>query len=332
MSTYRDVQAAFVEELRSIMEFGEHVEVRGQSTRELRARLIEIIDIRARYVVVPHRHNNVFASIAESMWVISGRNDLRYLGAYLKRAHEFSDDGITWRAGYGPRLRDWNGIDQLAEVVAILRADPSSRRAVASIFDPDRDFVSSKDIPCNNWLHFLIRDGRLDLHVAARSTDVWWGFSGINAFEWTLLLEMMAHWLDQEPGRLIFFSSSMHLYQQHFESAAQLLQQMGHAGEGRSHASTAPLAFNTPWESFPAELDEWMRIETGIRSGESLEALNCALTDPLLTAYARMIDLFWAFKRGADDADLERRLSGIGDSRLMIAAAEHLGRPYRLRH
>lgn len=143
---------------------------------------------------------------------------------------------------------------------------------------------------------------------------------------------MMAHWLDQEPGRLIFFSSSMHLYQQHFESAAQLLQQMGHAGEGRSHASTAPLAFNTPWESFPAELDEWMRIETGIRSGESLEALNCALTDPLLTAYARMIDLFWAFKRGADDADLERRLSGIGDSRLMIAAAEHLGRPYRLRH
>lgn len=332
MSIYRDVQAAFVEELRSIMEFGDHVEVRGQSTRELRARLIEIRDIRARCVVVPHRHNNVFASIAESMWVISGRNDLGYLGAYLKRAHEFSDDRITWRAGYGPRLRDWNGIDQLAEVVAILRADPSSRRAVVSIFDPDRDFVSSKDIPCNNWLHFLIRDGRLDLHVAARSTDVWWGFSGINAFEWTLLLEMMAHWLDQEPGHLMFFSSSMHLYQRHFEPATRLLQQMGDTGEAHGQDGTAPLAFKTSWHDFPAELDEWMRIETGIRSGDSLEALNSVLTDPLLTAYARMIDLFWAFKRGADDADLEGRLGGIGDSRLMMAAAEHLGRPDRLRH
>ncbi|MBT2483091.1 MULTISPECIES: thymidylate synthase [unclassified Microbacterium] len=332
MSTYRDVQAAFVEELRSIMEFGEHIEVRGQSTRELRARLIEIKDIRARYVVVPHRHNNVFASIAESMWVISGRNDLGYLGAYLKRAHEFSDDGTTWRAGYGPRLRDWNGIDQLAEVVAILRADPSSRRAVVSIFDPDRDFVSSNDIPCNNWLHFLIRDGRLDLHIAARSTDIWWGFSGINAFEWTLLLEMMAHWLDQEPGRLVFFSSSIHLYQRHFEPATQMLQHVSDTGEAHGQDDTAPLTFSTSWDDFPAELEEWMRVETAVRSGDSLDALNYVLTDPLLTGYARMIDVFWAFKRGADDTDLERRLCGIGDSRLMIAAAEYLGRPERLSH
>ena len=283
-------------------------------------------------MVVPHRHNNVFASIAESMWVIAGRNDLGYLGAYLKRAHEFSDDGATWRAGYGPRLRDWNGIDQLAEIVAILRTDPSSRRAVASIFDPDRDFVDSKDIPCNNWLHFLIRNGRLDLHVAARSTDIWWGFSGINAFEWTLLLEMVAYWLDQKPGHLVFFSSSMHLYQRHFEPATQLLQKLGDTREANSQAGMTSLAFGTSWDSFPAELDEWMRIETSIRSGSSLETLDCALTDPLLAAYARMVDLFWAFQRGADDSDLERRLDGIGDSRLTLAAAEHLDRPYRLKH
>lgn len=329
MVAYPDVQTAFVEELRRIVESGEDIEVRGDTTRELRARLIEIADIRARYVVVPYRHNNVFASIAESMWVIGGRNDLEYLSRYLKRAHEFSDDGTTWRAGYGPRLRDWNGIDQLSEVLKILRTDPSSRRAVAAIYDPDRDFVSSKDIPCNNWLHFLIRNGRVDLHVTARSTDVWWGFSGINAFEWTLLLEMMAYWLDHEPGHLIFFSSSMHLYQRHFEKASLLLEGASDPSEAYSEAPL--LRFGTPWEQFPTELAEWMRVEARLRSGDDLEDVNCALTDPLLSAYARMIDLFWAFKRGAVNTDVERRLNSIGDSRLMTAAAEHLGRPHRER-
>lgn len=330
MVAYPDVQTAFVEELRCIVEHGEDIKVRGETTRELRARLVEIEDTRARYVVMAHRHNNVFASIAESMWVIAGRNDLAYLSAYLTRAQEYSDDGTTWRAAYGPRLRNWNGVDQVAEVLSILRADPSSRRAVMSIYDPGRDFVSSRDIPCNNWLHFLIRDERLDLHVAARSTDVWWGFSGINAFEWTLLLEMMAYWLAKKPGHLVFFTSSMHLYQRHFEKALGLLKEPIEAPEARLGAPIA--AFSTRWEGFPAELDEWMRVEARLRSGDDLQDVQCALTDPLLITYARMINLFWASKRGADDGHLEQLLKNIGDSRLTVAAAEYLGRPHRQRH
>jgi thymidylate synthase len=322
---YSDVQTAFVEELRCIVESGEDIKVRGETTRELRARIIEIEDTRARYVVVPHRRNNVFASIAESMWVIADRNDLAYLSAYLIRAHEFSDDGTTWRGAYGPRLRDWNGVDQVAEVLSILRADPSSRRAVMSIYDPGRDFVSSRDIPCNNWLHFLVRDGRLDLHVAARSTDVWWGFSGINAFEWTLLLEMMAYWLGQELGHLIFFSSSMHLYQRHLEKASWVLKESSEPPEAHGRVQIA--MFSTPWEQFPAELNEWMRVEERLRSGDDLHDIECALTDPLLSAYARMINLFWASRRGADEDYIEQHLKNIGDCRLTVAAAEYLGRP-----
>lgn len=268
MTVYRDVQTAFIEELRCVLESGENVEVRGNSTRELRARLIEISDIRSRQVIATNRHNNIFASIAESMWVICGRNDMEYLGAYLKRASEFSDDGTTWRAGYGPRIRNWNGIDQLSEVVRILRADPLSRRAVISIYDPDRDFVESLDVPCNNWLHFLLRDGKLHLHVAARSTDIWWGFSGINAFEWTLLLEMMSRWLDYEPGRLVFFSSSMHLYERHFDRAESVVNANHETVDRRPGGVRA--FFDTEWKESAGELQEWMRLENRLRSGERL--------------------------------------------------------------
>ena len=316
MSAYRDVQSAFLGELRGVVEDGTDIRVRGSLTREVRARLVEIEHIRERYVVVPNRHNNVFASIAESMWVIAGRNDLGYLGAYLSRASEYSDDGRTWRAGYGPRLRNWNGVDQLAEVVSILRADLSSRRAVATIYDPDRDFTESKDIPCNNWLHFLARDGRVDLHVAARSTDIWWGFSGINAFEWTLLLEIVACWLGQEPGRLVFFTSSMHLYELHFDKAKQLLEQG--TAQPDHHANAPRPAFTTPWEMFSTEMAEWMRVEEAMRSGLELAETDCTLTDPLLTAYAQMIDLFWTFKREEEVAKIDQRLAAIPPTHLRV--------------
>lgn len=329
MTAYRDVEQAFFAELHAVVDSGDAVEVRGERTRELRARLIEVSDIRSRYVVLPHRNNNVFASIAESMWVLAGRNDLSFLSAYLERAVDFSDDGLTWRAGYGPRLRNWNGVDQLAEIVKILRKDPLSRRAVASIYDPGRDFVESRDIPCNNWLHFIMRDGRLDLHVAARSTDIWWGFSGINAFEWTLLLEVMSRWLQRMPGRLVFFSSSLHLYERHFDRASRLLaSQPSHAA---SRATEQP-QFDTDWEDAPAAWAEWMRLEAGIRSGQDLSALDCNLTDPLLLAYIRMIDLYWSAQSGVESVALDEKLAVLGDGRLATAAREYLQRPQQLQH
>lgn len=327
MAVYRDVEQAFLAELHAVVDSGDPVEVRGERTRELRARLIEVSDIRSRHVVLPHRNNNVFASIAESMWVLAGRNDLSFLSAYLERAVDFSDDGLTWRAGYGPRLRSWNGVDQLAEIVKILRKDPLSRRAVASIYDPDRDFVESRDIPCNNWLHFIMRDGHLDLHVAARSTDVWWGFSGINAFEWTLLLEVMSRWLRYMPGRLVFFSSSLHLYERHFDRASRLLASQ--PSPAASDATEKP-KFDTDWEDTPAAWAEWMRLEAGIRSGQDLSALDCNLTDPLLLAYIRMIDLYWSAQSGAEPSVLDDKLVELGDSRLAAAAREYLERTQRL--
>lgn len=330
MTVYIDVQTAFVEELRCVLESGVNVEVRGDSTRELLARLVEISDIRSRQVILTNRHNNIFASIAETMWVICGRDDLEYLGAYLKRASDFSDDGTTWRAGYGPRIRNWNGIDQLSEVMRILRADPLSRRAVIGIYDPDRDFVESRDVPCNNWLHFLIRDEKLHLHVAARSTDIWWGFSGINAFEWTVLLEMMSRWLGYEPGHLVFFTSSMHLYARYLDRAERVVNS-NREKKGRDPGGVRAF-FDTDWENSSEELREWMRLENELRSGERLIDLDPALTDPLLLAFIRMIEIFWSAQNGVGHHVLSQLVQGIGDQDLEAAAVEFLGRPRREAH
>src|SRR4029078_12597498 len=118
---------------------------------------------------------------------LNGRNDLDFIRYFLPRAVDFSDDGVTWRAGYGPRLRDYGpGIDQIEFVVNELRANPNSRRAVLSLLDPGEDStfpIKTNDFPCTQSLSFMERDGKLDLTVFIRSNDLIWGWSHINLFE-----------------------------------------------------------------------------------------------------------------------------------------------------
>src|SRR6218665_2757480 len=61
----------------------------------------------------------------------------------------------------GPGSVTGGGMDQLDEIRRLLNADLESRRAVAVLFDPAKGFTETLDVPCNNWLHFLVRHGRL---------------------------------------------------------------------------------------------------------------------------------------------------------------------------
>src|SRR5690348_6824007 len=110
---YRNMTYALVGGLRDVLTEGKHLSVRGSHTRELRNRLTVLERPQERCLVTPRRRNNIFATIAETMWVLAGRNDLAFLTRYLPRAQDFSDDGQIWRAAYGPRLRNWHGVDQL---------------------------------------------------------------------------------------------------------------------------------------------------------------------------------------------------------------------------
>jgi thymidylate synthase len=325
MSAFRNVNGAFVGMLDRVLTEGVKTESRVGPTIELISQTIVIEQPLERFVFAPGRNGNPFAAIAESLWVLAGRSDLAYLTPYLKRAPDFSDDGgRTWRAGYGPRLRSWHGTDQLAAVRNLLHDSPTSRRAVASLFDPSEDFQVSNDVPCNNWLHFLARDGHLDLNVAARSTDIWWGFSGINAFEWSVALEMMARWLGLQPGVLTFFTSSLHLYERHYDQARTVLSR---AESDSPYVGQSRMRYDTAWEDASGALAQWMDLEESLRTGTDLDALALPFGDPLLMGYLRAIDVFWSFKRRAAPAKLEQRLDLLGDSDVGAVAREFINRP-----
>ncbi|WP_461190429.1 thymidylate synthase [Arthrobacter sp. Z4-13] len=317
---FRNAGEAFVSKLGEIAATGECVTVRGHLTRELRNQTITLQEPLERCIAVPGRRNNTFAAIAETMWVVAGRDDLSYLSAYLPRARDFSDDGTTWRAAYGPRLRSWHGIDQLEHVRKLLGASPESRRAVMSIFDPATDFSDSKDVPCTNWLHFRLRDNKLDLNVVVRSNDLIWGFSGINTFEWSVLQEMMAHWVGASVGEATYFVSSLHLYQRHFGRAGQILSQ-AHRSSPYRDVSTVQ-RFNTPFDELSTRLSEWFALEARMRTGTINVADITKFQDPLLRDFLAMLNAYWTFRRGAQ-VEARALLDSVQDPALAFAGRDY---------
>lgn len=306
------------------------VQSRAGETREDTMVTICLNQPQHREILSSTRKASVTAQIAETMWVLSGRADVAWLSHYLPRAADFSDDGRVWRAGYGPRLRHWQaeqahdgaGTDQLAEVVRLLRADPTTRRAVMFIFDPGADYGDSKDIPCNNWLHFLARDGVLDLHVATRSNDLIWGWSGINAFEWSVLLEVVAGLTGLRVGQLYFSISSLHIYARHYKRAAAIV---GDSTRVPPH-TPSPRFLMGPGasvEGLDALIEQWFVMEEGIRLGKSWPSDKDidSFPEPMMRSWLRVIRWWWTGR--------EEHLRPLAGTRLRIAALNGLQPPQR---
>lgn len=323
MTRYRNAEHAFIGELRRLDRDGNPVEVRGHLTREVVGRAFTILDPVERCVTTPGRLNSIAATVAETMWVLAGRNDLEFLTHYLPRAADFSDDGTTWRAGYGPRLRNWSGVDQLAAVRELLLADPRSRRAVMNLFDPAVDFAPSRDVPCNNWLHFLRRDDVLDMSIAVRSNDIIWGFSGINTFEWSVIHELLARWTGSRVGPQNWFVSSMHVYERHFTRARATVEQW--SGVSCYERGYSPIRYEGSWSDLPEHLERWFALEDAIRTGEPSAAAVAAFPEPLFRAFLQVVSAHWRVVRAASDV-VDSKLNALEGTDLGFAVAEYVQR------
>lgn len=323
---YRNVSFATAESFDAVLRQGSAVTVRGEKTLELRNRVTTIERPCERCVFLPGRNADIFHQIAETLWVIGGRNDLPWLTRYLTKAPDFSDDGgKTWRGAYGPRLRRWqNRIDQLDEWRRLLVADPMSRRVVGVIFDPQLDFVDSRDIPCNNWISWLIRDNKLHLNIAIRSNDAMWGFSGINAFEFSVLHEMLAFWLNVTVGDMTFLATSYHLYERHYERARSVVQRF--YGVTPYDFGVAVPAFGTSWGDFRDRIEDWFDAEAAVSNDPNVELADRPATrDPLLASGLRLVRLKWGALQWTPER-LKRELSSLPEDDFAAAAYEYFGR------
>jgi len=115
---------------------------------------------------------------------------------------------------YASRLFDYGatGADQLAWVVGRLKADPLSRSATITTFEPLSD---TSYIPCVSMLDFWIRDDALELVVYAHSID--FGAKGYaNLVQLADIQGDIAGELGVPIGPLSFIVKSAHIYEPQF--------------------------------------------------------------------------------------------------------------------
>lgn len=180
-----------------------------------------------RVVFSPTRDANPFFHFFESLWMLAGRNDVKFVERFNPQMKAYSDDGLRIWGAYGQRWRHHFGHDQLDELVKLLRADPDSRRGVVAMWSPDGDQVcrvtghggeivlggpTGKDVPCNTHLYFKIRGGALRMTVCCRSNDMLWGAYGANAVHMSMLQEYLAGKLGVRVGPMTQVSDSLHVY------------------------------------------------------------------------------------------------------------------------
>ena len=165
------------------------------------------------------RDCNPFFHFFESLWMLSGRDDVAYLDQFNSKMKQYSDDGVKFHGAYGYRWRNHFALeDQFHPLVHALN-DPMTRRAVLGMWDPITDLLDppqgAKDLPCNLSAVFSRRrkSDELDMTVFNRSNDIIFGAYGANAVHFSFLLQWVAAATDCKVGRYYQVSNNWHAYE-----------------------------------------------------------------------------------------------------------------------
>lgn len=240
---------------------------RGVAT-ELTGILLHLTNPRARLSRTEVK-GKLFSALGEVLWYFSKSNSLAFIEYYVSRYARESEDGKTIYGAYGPRLFDFRGIDQIENVLTLLRENPGSRRAVVQLFDAADIVQRRQEIPCTCTLQFMIRSGRLHMLTSMRSNDAFWGLPH-DVFAFTMLQEYIARSLSVELGSYKHAVGSLHLYTDHIDGARRFLR------EGWQEDSPMPAM---PSAALRPSMASLLKVEVAFRRNKSFDIDRLSLDD-----------------------------------------------------
>jgi thymidylate synthase len=135
-------------------------------------------------------------------------------------AEQYGDLGPV----YGHQWRNFEGVDQLAQLVDDIKTNPDSRRLIVSAWNP-KDIpvmVKSGLPPCHSLFQFYVIDGRLSCQLYQRSADVFLGVP-FNIASYAILTMMIAQVTGLEPGDFVHTFGDAHLYTNHMDQVEEQL-------------------------------------------------------------------------------------------------------------
>ncbi|MBQ9190536.1 MAG: thymidylate synthase [Bacteroidaceae bacterium] len=161
--------------------------------------------------------------IHELLWFLRGDTNIQYLhDNKVTIWDEWADENGELGPIYGHQWRSWpdydgGTIDQIANVVDLIKHHPDSRRMIVSAWNVAE--VNQMALPpCHTLFQFYVADGRLSLQLYQRSADTFLGVP-FNIASYALLLQMMAQVTGLEAGEFVHTTGDTHLYLNHLDQA-----------------------------------------------------------------------------------------------------------------
>ena len=171
--------------------------------------------------------------IYELLWFIRGETNIKYLHENKVTIwDEWADRDGNLGPVYGAQWRSWPArdggtIDQLQQVVEMIKTKPDSRRLMVTAWNPS-DVDKMALPPCHCLFQFYVADGKLSCQLYQRSADIFLGVP-FNIASYALLTHMVAHVTGLGVGDFVHSLGDAHLYSNHLEQTHLQLTRKPHA-------------------------------------------------------------------------------------------------------
>ena len=174
--------------------------------------------------------------VSELLWFIEGSNDERRLAEILyddvrenltnkKTIWTQNAEANYWKPKakfegdvgkiYGVQWRNFNGEDQLSNLINGLKNDPNGRRHIISSWNPPE--IKNMSLPaCHAFSQFFISNNKLSCQLYQRSCDMFLGVP-FNIASYSLFTHMLARECGLEVGTFIHSLGDFHIYEEHFD-------------------------------------------------------------------------------------------------------------------
>lgn len=178
-------------------------------------------DLAEGFPLVTTKKCHLKSIIHELLWFLKGSTNIAYLKENgVSIWDEWADENGDLGPVYGYQWRSWpapdgSHIDQIANLMAMLKSNPDSRRLIVSAWNPA--LIDEMALPpCHALFQFYVADGKLSCQLYQRSADIFLGVP-FNIASYALLTLMVAQVAGLAPGEFIWTGGDCHLYANHIE-------------------------------------------------------------------------------------------------------------------
>ena len=176
--------------------------------------------------------------IYELLWFINGETNIKYLKENgVKIWDAWADKNGDLGPVYGSQWRNWNNekIDQISNLIELIKNNPNSRRMLVSAWNPsvlpdtnkgfDENIMNGKAAlpPCHAFFQFYVSNKKLSCQLYQRSADIFLGVP-FNIASYATLLLLLCKETKLKPGELIGSFGDVHLYKNHLEQAHEQIK------------------------------------------------------------------------------------------------------------